>query len=303
MHEDKQLAGDYCIEIDYERDSLRPERIFSAMANLLSSFQQFDNSLSGSLSADVQAVLILRDIQSGSVRVWINNQIKIIDKALSNKRDCLSKVGNYLGKGKRRLLDFIKDRNQVDSKIDLEILNSDLFELAKATDLLDIPTYSAISPKELAMDLEKISLSVIPLLEQDKVQFYDIEGMIPINKAFRFQVELSEELLTEKRTTFDSDALLTIKRPDYLGNSMWDLRRDGHPLVAHITDQDWIDKFRSRVIPISPGDALHARLRTETKYDSQGEVLSTGWEVIRVFKVVTPDQFTQEDLPFPGDDP
>jgi hypothetical protein len=69
----ENLKADFCIEIDYKKDSENPSRVFEAMTALIKSFQSFDEDLIKSIDNKIEPVLLLEDIEIGSLKTWLAN--------------------------------------------------------------------------------------------------------------------------------------------------------------------------------------------------------------------------------------
>jgi hypothetical protein len=91
---------------------------------------------------------------------------------------------------------------------------------------------------------------------------------------------------------------LKVKRPDYLGESMWDFRFETKTIPAKISDSQWLLKFQNREVEVRPGDALKAQVRIEVKYDFDGEVIASHYTITEVLEVITVNPPGQNELPY-----
>lgn len=85
----KDLKADFCIEIDFEKGSESPSRVFRTMTGLIETFQDIDRdliqSINQSINEKIEPVVIIEDIEAGSLRTWLANRIRDIDdEALKN---------------------------------------------------------------------------------------------------------------------------------------------------------------------------------------------------------------------------
>lgn len=82
---DNSMKADYCIEIDYKKNSENPSRVFRSMSDLIESFQRIDKQLVNIIDVNIQPVLLLEDVEAGSIKAWLRAAIKRIpDDALTN---------------------------------------------------------------------------------------------------------------------------------------------------------------------------------------------------------------------------
>ena len=80
--------------------------------------------------------------------------------------------------------------------------------------------------------------------------------------------------------------VLIVKKPDYLGTSMWDLRHGRRPVSARIEDTKWLERFQSRRVDVRPGDALRCRVRIEMLYGHDNELIAERHAIEEVHEVL-----------------
>jgi hypothetical protein len=300
----KPAKADFGIEIDFEPGTESPSRIFRTMGNLIESFQQIDRRLVAAIDSKIEPVLMLEDIEAGSLRAWLANGLNAInDEALKNL-DWRPLVGQYLVKGKRILIDFIQNKTTVTTRQEIGELEQQLLRAATETNVRQIPAYEAIPTAEIIESLVSIREAISPLKPSDKAKYLSEGNESNFNLDFYISPDSIEDLLTRETLSDVNTMILKVKRPDYLGESMWDFRHETKPIPAKITDLDWLSKFQNRIEEVRPGDALKARVKIDVKYDFDGEVIATHYtvlEVIEVIKVGTPRQgglpLSPPDLP------
>jgi len=87
--------------------------------------------------------------------------------------------------------------------------------------------------------------------------------------------------------------ILKVKKPDYLGESMWDFKHGDRAIQAKIIDMDWLSDFHLRKYDIRPGDSLRAVLETQIKYGFSGEVIAVHNFIVAVKEIIT-ESYTKE---------
>jgi hypothetical protein len=75
---------------------------------------------------------------------------------------------------------------------------------------------------------------------------------------------------------------LIVKRPDYLGTSMWEFRHGKAPISAKIADVDWLQRFQARAVDVRPGDALKCKVAIERKYGHDNELIEESYTITKV---------------------
>jgi hypothetical protein len=88
----------------------------------------------------------------------------------------------------------------------------------------------------------------------------------------------------------DDEMILKIKKPDFLGSSMWEFRHEGRPIEARISDTDWLNEFHETGAGVRPGGALRAIVRIEASYDLENEALPPRYTVLKVKEVLPPPE-------------
>ena len=76
-------GADFSIIIDFDKKSPNPSRVFEAMSLLIKSFEQLDRDLVKHLDNKIEPVLILEDVEKGSLKTILANVLKgIPDEAI-----------------------------------------------------------------------------------------------------------------------------------------------------------------------------------------------------------------------------
>lgn len=297
-----ETNADFCLEIEFEKGSESPERVFRAMTDLIETFQQFDTDLATSIDVKLEPILLLEDIESGSIKTWLRTQLESVDDEALKDFNWKRIVGRYLVKAKYLIVDFLKDKTQITDRKEVQALESRIFELAKETDVRRIPAYAPIALPKLFSDFEKLTSSLSHLRESDKANYITADGKVPFNLLFQIAPEAIEDLITKEAIVSKSEMILKVKKPDYLGESMWEFKHETRAFPAKILDLEWLQTFQSREIDVRPGDSLRAQVETEVKYGYDGDVIATHHKVLKVLKVLQYRPLDQTNLFAPDND-
>jgi hypothetical protein len=286
------LASEFSIKIDYKKDSGNPSRVFQVMADLVDAFQHIDKRLAELIDVNIEPVLLLEDVHSGSIQAWLRTALK------SNPDDSIYPgnwkplIGQFLIKGKKSLIDFMKDRSTITNVLELRPLEEQIILLAETTNLKLLPTYSPLKQRKLLESLKDISMSLSPLVEGDSVKYIALEyGESELNLKFKLTSENIEDLITGETTIKQGEKILKIKKADYLGESMWDFKHGQTTIQASIMDKEWLADFRSGKIRILPGDSLRAIVREYYRFDQNKNLIGLHYRVERIAEIMhAPDQ-------------
>ena len=288
--------GDYCIQIDFEKGSENPSRIFRSMSDLIESFQEIDIDLGRSVATNIEPVLVLEEVEAGSIRAWLRTILRSVDDETLKTLDWKPIVGNYLVKGKKKILEFLGDKEEIKDQSQIHELEKDLLQMAEETKVRQIPAYSPVPAKRLLHDLSRLSESVFPLFEKDTATFISEDHRVAINKSFRIPSELIDEFLTRETIRSQAQMILRVKKPDYLGQSMWELKHEDRAFPAKILDEEWLMKFQHRKVLIQPGDSIRALVEIRVNYDESGEVVSSTYAILEVLEVINVPPLHQTSL-------
>jgi hypothetical protein len=274
------------IEIDFKKGSENPSRVFRALTELIEAFQQIDKALVSSIDSSIEPVGIIEDVEEGSIRTWLAYALRSVDDAALKDGEWKKVVGSYLVRGKYIILNFLDGKTSITSRAELEMLENDLLKLAQETDVLNMPSYARVNPRQLLPGIQSITKAMSNLTPQDKVSYKSDKPDLVVNAEFTMIPENIEELLTKQSLQETHDAILKVKKPDYLGLSQWEFRHGTHPILAKIADEVWLVEFQNRKHDVRPGDSLRVSLQTIVSYGYDFEVVAETHTILKVFEVL-----------------
>lgn len=295
--EAKRGGADFSIEIDFEKGAGSPSRVFRAMSDLIDALQETDKSLVASIDAKLQPILLLEDVETGSVKAWLKQAVESVDDEGLKKGDWKMVVGNYLLKSKYLIINFLDKKTDIKGVQEIESLEKDLHTLAEATDVKMLPAYEPIPREKLVRSIDKINAALTPLNDNDKAILVTNEGeKVEFNLSLHIAPETIEDLITAEAIQSVSEMILKVKKPDFLGTSQWEFRHDNRTMPAKILDEEWLAEFQAGEITIRPGDAIRATVLTEVRYGFDRDVVSTQYSVVKVIQVIPKGQTQQPKL-------
>ncbi len=288
------------IEIRYRPGVGDPARVFRSMARLIESVYRIEQDLVGSLTIGIEPQLVLERVEAGSIRAVLRRLLTQVDDDALKGLDWKPLIGQYLVRGKHRLLRWLNGRNRIQDRSEVIQLQQDLVGLvpppAAAGHLFPRP----VPTNKLLADVQSVAEAVRDLETQDEAIYVAGGESTTVNKSFSITPEDIEDLLTEESVSNTAEMILLIKKPDYLGSSRWEFRLGDHTVEAKIVDEEWLERFRNREFPLAPGDALRARVRTELRRGFENSVVSTHHYVEKVYEVRRGSAATQ--LPLADDE-
>lgn len=278
--------ADFGIEINFRKGIGNPRRVFDAASTLLDGFEQLDRALVDSIDRNIQSSFVLEDIEAGSVRVWVRNALMRTDDEALKSLDWKQQVGKYLVRAKYIVLEFLDSDEGTTGTRSIKNLREDLRRLAAETDTRHLPDYPAANEGRLISALDRVQSAKRPLIPGDHLIIETDEKRYEVNlaKTWTPSTELTPE--DTRETQSEGEVILTIRKPDFIRDTMWSFQHGITNISAPILDEKWLAEFHARHVLILPGDALRARVRYIHTYDSKGSLLDTKVEVFEVIEVI-----------------
>jgi hypothetical protein len=289
---DDTLKADFCIEIQYKKESENPSRVFRSMSELIDSFQRIDQHLVKAIDVNTETILLLEDIEAGSIKVWLRDLLRAIPDDAVYHLDWKPIVGQYLVKAKKFIINFLENKTTITNIDEIRPLEDEIYKLAEETKVRWLPAYTRIQPRQLLEGMKDISASLSHLTGEDSARYIvPNEPETKFNLTFNLAPESIEDLIAKETLSSESEMLLKVKKPDYLSESMWDFRHGTSTISASILDREWLEKFQSRKVDVRPQDFIRARVGISYKYDQDGELIATHYNILKVIEVIfAPDQ-------------
>ncbi|MEW8542091.1 MAG: hypothetical protein AB2693_01030 [Candidatus Thiodiazotropha sp.] len=282
--------SEFEITIDFKPGQGDPARIFKTMSGLIDSLQSLDSHLAASFDIALDASLVLDNIESGSINARFRDLIEGIPDEALKEAEWKKIFGHFLLKSKYAILDWLKDKSEITHRDDVRVLEGELVRIAEETNLKRLPAYASPTAEVLLSDILAVQESLSNLSDGDSATYRFDENEVNFNKDLEISNEIVREVLTKEIVKSSGKRIIKVKKPDYLGQSMWAFQYDGRAIEAKITDMDWLATFQSRMIEVKPGDSLRVLLYEEISYGYEGEIVHRHYEVENVYEIINPPQ-------------
>lgn len=278
------------LEIDFVRGAGPASRVFIATYRFIRVCEELDLQLLTCIDPKIQTQLILDEIKQGSIKSWLRNELKLIDDDSLKALDWKSIIGAYLVRAKHAVLRYTEEDNKIGKLPDLR---EQLRQIAERTNVRHFPDYTPPSTNSLIEAIKGFQQIKDHLVEGDRAKFLSaIKGVpdIEFNLSARIPDEEIDNLAVQKTVEISTTKMiLTVRRPDYLGNAKWGLRHKKKNIEAKIEDTKWLTSFQRRGVEILPGDALRCRVLIEHLYGFDDELISERYTVLEVIEVISGD--------------
>jgi hypothetical protein len=281
--------ADFAFEIDFKRGQGSPSRVFLAINDFIRGCERLDAELVNAIDNNIETVLVLEDIEAGSIKVWLRNSLRAAEDDALKTLDWKPQVGKYLVRAKYVVLRWLDDDGVAPRS--LPALAREIQTIAAETDVKHLPDYQPPSPKALLEAAKDFQAVKNQLITGDKASYIPRDGEpLPMNLAVRWNIDDIEAMAVKETVKFPiAPMILAVKKPDYLGDSKWDLRHGRRPISAKIEDTDWLRRFQHREVDVRPGDALRCEVSIEHLYGHDNELLTERYTIVRVVEVLEND--------------
>lgn len=276
--------ADFAIIIDFKKGEGSPTRVFTAATDLIEAFQAIDKVLVCSVDSNISPVMMLEDVDVGSLKIWLKNALTSTDDQALKDLDWKPAVGKYLVRAKYMVMSWIDDDTVPRSLPDLR---KNLQKLARETDVRRLPDYSPPDPSALVDAARRIQTAKDILLPSDRAFLEAGDQHLEINISVRLDPDQLAEMASKETITMPpAQMILAVKKPDYLGASKWDFRLGKRAISARIEDDDFLVQFQGRRQDVRPGDALRCMVSVEMRYGFDNEMISETYVIIKVIEVL-----------------
>ncbi|MGN6729090.1 MAG: hypothetical protein ACTHJG_04570 [Rhodanobacteraceae bacterium] len=280
--------GTFEITIDFTPGEGDPARVFKAMSGLIEAMTSLDSHLASSFDVSIDASLVLDRVEAGSVKGIFRDIIAGIPDEAIKDVEWKKIFGHYLLRAKYVMLKWLEETPKISHRDDVRVLEGDLLLAAEQTDLKQLPAYAPPRTELLLSDVHAIRESLDILAESDTASYSQAGETIKFNRELEISTEIIREVLTKEVVKASSKRIVKVKKPDYLGQSMWGFQYDGRAIDAKVADSDWLVKFQARQVDVRPGDSLSVLLYEEISYGYDGEVVHRYYEIERVDEILHP---------------
>jgi len=278
--------ADFAFKIDFVKGAGEPRRVFDAASELIDAFELLDEALIQSVDSKIEPVLLLEDIESSSLKVWLKNVLKRTDDEALKTIDWRPLIGRYLVKSKYLVLRFLDEDGSESGKAKIEHLKEGLRQLAQETDVRHLPDYAPIHDGKLVAGMDRVQSAKRELAPGDKLFIETEEQTYEVDLTSTWQPSESIPVENVKETHSEGEIILTIRKPDFLGSSMWQFGHGKSTVSAKISDDGWLVDFHNRKIPLYSGDALRCKAKFTFVYDEAGNLIEQKTEITKVVEVI-----------------
>lgn len=199
MVDNTKVKADFALEIQFEKNSGNPSRVFRTMSELIDTMQFLDQTLIKSIDSKIEPVMLLEDIEAHSIKAWLATVVRVIPDEALYKFDWKPIVGQYLVKGKKYIINWSEGKTTITNANQVSELKEQLVTLARETNIRMLPDYQEITTKELLTGIQRISENTSHLSKTDRASYYYSDAeKVDFNLDLYVTPEGIDELLSKE---------------------------------------------------------------------------------------------------------
>lgn len=292
------METEFNLYINYTKAEGEPSRVFHAMGELIDAFEDLDNLLAGIVSEGTGTELVLEGIEASSLRAKLRSIILgVPDEALKDG-DWKKILGHFLVQAKYLVARWLSDNPQITSVDQVQSLQQQLETLAQQTGARHLPFFRPVDKRALLGKIAEIDRAITYLDPRDTLEYESPYGRVTLPHTQHVHETLIRDILTREVIASQSERIVKVKKPDYLGKSQWMLKYAGQSFLASIDDLEWLHRFQGGQEPLQPGDSLRVLMHVEVFYGENMEVVHVTHTVKKVMGIVHPSDVAQSQITF-----
>jgi hypothetical protein len=284
----KELFQEYEIKLDFVPGDNIPENLFIAFANAIRYFKRVDNMLAKTIAQDFDISSSLMEVKSGSLRGFFRTRVEIQETELRARdadNDLENRIKEYLHNGRKSitqgLFDFEKNNDEHINRVIEEVK-----KVAIDSGISEEPFFAPPSKNEM-LPIIDAAQDTGKILDNKTSLFYSVENENAVELPRR--IKMDETLFIENKGKIvpnTQELILKIKKPDYLGDSKWEMKHGNNKLLCKIEDAVWLEKFKSKRVFAFPGDSLYCNIQVINEYDSKLNLKKSEYTIVEVIDVI-----------------
>lgn len=288
--------GDFGLSFDIGPHTERPADALLSASQLIRALERVDINLAQTIDLNLAPRLELQELEVGSLWAWFRTVYCSIPDEVLASGEFKRVIGHFLVKAKTALLRYQESHTTITRIGDIDDLRQEINESKDEVDRMrELPVSSPVPVAIIVIALQEISIATKPMPSGQGVGYITPTAEVQLNKNFVLTEEKVQELLTAEKKIQLAPLSLIVKKPDYLGTSMWDVIVQGKMAKARIADTKWIEGFHKRNFALYPGDALRGDVRVECFYDEDGKPFNAKYTVERVHEIENRSEENQQD--------
>ncbi len=124
--EDIRRKSDFGLKIDFGHDRKNSARFFVTLSKLINFCEFVDQTLASSLDSSLQPIILLEDLEKGSLLIWLKTALQLVDDDALSNLSLRKLFGKYAVKAKYILIDFLEKKTTISNADEIQVLQAEL---------------------------------------------------------------------------------------------------------------------------------------------------------------------------------
>ena len=160
--------ADFALFIDFKKGKGDPQRVFKTADQMIQALQKLDKTFCRSVDSSIEPIMVLEDIEAGSLKIWLKNILESADDQAIKDIDWRRAIGKYLVRAKYIYLQWA---NKPDGQESLTDLGKNITKIAEETDVKHFPDYAPPNSQDLIRSTKDIDIAKSNLVSGDSMQY------------------------------------------------------------------------------------------------------------------------------------
>ena len=212
----------YSIKFDFDKGTRSPSEVFSKMSVLSDGFCSLDLICCEVIGYDLLAKQQLVGVEYASIRATILNILKSIDDKDIEDLNWKRIIGKILVKCKAKAVEFLENNHPATNN-DLIEFQGEISEIINQSNIGRDLAFKPPKISKLARSLVLLNSASIETATDERILLIQDGRELKVLRNYVITEERRIEILTEEKHVFRDRATVLVKKPDYLGNSMWEV--------------------------------------------------------------------------------
>ena len=281
----------YSAKIEYDKENNDPEKVLESSAKAAGSLKRMDDD--GLKQVSVHGFkTFLSKVEDSSVLIRLSIRSEFGTANIRGRIDAemAAVISEFLRVSRIEIIKLIQI-GRMTTREDLRGTATAIQSAARRTSINAIGVYADRSIADIANRVIEVQNSTKLLTDRESLSIrtsINREEWIQIPKRTVITDESWREMVVQRVDRESSvRQVLTVKKPDLLGNSMWDVMFNGRRISAVMDDLDFLVRFHNRTTrPIQSGDGLLADMEILSSIGFESEIVKNSYYIKRVHDII-----------------
>ena len=269
--------------IDFRRDAGSVARVFAATHDFIVMCEKIDEELGRCVGLTTPPSIEVVRVELDSIRTFLRQVLERTEDSEIQDQGVRAFVHSFLIVGKHSLLEFF---DASDHRQEWERAVKRIHAAGHIGRPNSLPPFRPPRREKLLDTVVHYKRMKGRLKPGDQAYLEAGDFRHRVRRSVRVDPQTIEELKVASRSDQTYTTTVTVKKPDFLGNSKWDVYFNGQLVKAAIEDDSWLRRYQEGGVEMRPQDGLTCRLRVEESYGRDGRWLFTRYYIQKVLDVV-----------------